>query len=312
MSNKRKLSQDEVNPKRDDDSSNEDSDDSLKEIVDVDFDFFNPDEIDYHALKRLLGQLFSSDAELMEVGDIVDILLEENHVGTTVKVDGQESDPYAILSVINLQQQKDNKGIQSLCSYLLNKCPKKYQKLHTTVRDLLSPDAEKSVGWVVSERFINMPVEIMVPMYTMLRQEIAQAVENKEPYQFEWFMFISKVYKEVAPTADEDDNDEEEAPAPAQKKARKGKKAAKATSTAAETFYFQAEDEIVAKYAEYQFDYRFTNSDKEAASDSKRAFSDFGIAPSRRLFFVHQSKFADLVNEIDTTCSTVNNPTASK
>ena len=57
-------------------------------------------------MKRLFGQLFSTDAELINLGDIVDILLEENHVGTTVKVDGQESDPYAILSIINLNQFK--------------------------------------------------------------------------------------------------------------------------------------------------------------------------------------------------------------
>jgi protein BCP1 len=72
----------------------------------VDFDFYNPEEVDYHALKRLLGQLFASDAELIDVGDLVDIIIEENQVGTTIKVDGQESDPYAILSVINLQEQK--------------------------------------------------------------------------------------------------------------------------------------------------------------------------------------------------------------
>lgn len=72
----------------------------------MDFDFYNPEEVDYHALKRLLGQLFASDAELIEVNDLVDIIIEENQVGTTIKVDGQESDPYAILSVINLQEQK--------------------------------------------------------------------------------------------------------------------------------------------------------------------------------------------------------------
>jgi protein BCP1 len=53
--------------------------------------------------------LFSSDAELLNLGDFADILIEENQVGTTVKVDDQKSDPYAILSVINLNQQKVRK-----------------------------------------------------------------------------------------------------------------------------------------------------------------------------------------------------------
>ncbi|KAG1294889.1 hypothetical protein G6F66_004814 [Rhizopus arrhizus] len=227
-------------------SDDEDSDDGLQEIVDVDFDFYNPDEIDFHALKKLLTQLFSSDAELINLGDLADILIEENHVGTTVKVDDQQSDPYAILSIINLQQQK--------------------------------------VGWVVSERFINMPVEVMPPMYAMLQEETKKAVQQNEPYSFEWYMFISKTYKEVNPTVEEDDDEVKK-------------------SANNETFYFQSEDEIIAKYAEYQFDYKFTNSEKEQAADSRRAFSDFGIEPSRKLLLVHQSKFDGLVDEISKTCA---------
>jgi protein BCP1 len=57
----------------------------------------------------LLTQLFSADAELLNLGDFADIMIEENQVGTTVKVDEQNSDPYAILSVINLNEQKVRK-----------------------------------------------------------------------------------------------------------------------------------------------------------------------------------------------------------
>ncbi|KAG0179968.1 Mss4p nuclear export [Apophysomyces sp. BC1021] len=289
MSNKRKAPEDEEPPRDNHDSSDEDSDGAPQDIIDVDFDFYNPEEVDFHALKRLLSQLFSSDAELIQINDIIDILIEENHVGTTVKVDGQESDPYAVLSVINLNEQKN-------------------EELHKVVNNILGLNAD-AVGWVVSERFINMPVEIMPPMYTMLQQELAQAVEKAKPYAFEWYMFISKTYKEVVSTLDEEGAQEEEQQ-PKQKKAKKvvflndeGKGAALASS---ETFYFQSEDEIIAKYATHQFDFKFTNSDKEATADAKRAFSDFGIAPSRKLLLVHQSKFADLVSEIEKTCSSVN------
>ncbi|KAG1180051.1 hypothetical protein G6F70_000767 [Rhizopus microsporus] len=273
--------------KQTEEEEEQDSDDGLQEVVDVDFDFYNPDEIDFHALKKLLTQLFSSDAELINLSDLADILIEENHVGTTVKVDDQKSDPYAILSVINLQQQKDKEGIQQLCSYLLNKCPKKNGPLHQAVSEILN---HKQVGWVVSERFINMPVEIMPPMYAMLQEETKKAVQQNEPYSFEWYMFISKTYREVASSIDDEEEEGE--------KAGSSKKPVNN-----ETFYFQSEDEIIANYAEYQFDYTFTNSEKEQAADSRRAFSDFGIQPARRLLFVHQSKFDDLVAEISKTCS---------
>ncbi|KAI7900802.1 p21-C-terminal region-binding protein-domain-containing protein [Cokeromyces recurvatus] len=278
------------------DSEQEDSDDGLQEIVDVDFDFYNPDEIDFQALKKLLTQLFSSDSELINLSDFADIIIEENHVGTTVKVDDQKSDPYAILSIINLNQQKEKEGVKQLCTYLSNKCPKKNEKVHKAVNDILSLNLEdKHVGWVVSERFINMPVEIMAPMYNMLQEEVKNAVKQKEPYTFEWYMFISKTYKEVASNVDNEEEEEE------MTSAKKKDKAVATNST--ETFYFQSEDEIITKYAEYQFDFKFTNSEKEQSSDSRRAFSDFGIAPGRKLLLVHKSKFDDLVNEITKTCS---------
>ncbi|KAI8636527.1 p21-C-terminal region-binding protein-domain-containing protein [Parasitella parasitica] len=273
-----------------DGSDGEDSDDGLQEIVDVDFDFYNPDDIDYHALKKLLTQLFSSDAELLNLGDFADIMIEENQVGTTVKVDDQKSDPYAILSIINLTHQKEREGVKQLCTYLSNKCPRKNEALLKAVKEILSlASADMHVGWVVSERFINMPVEIMAPMYTMLQEELKNAVKEQEAYVFEWYMFISKTYKEVASTIDEDG----EEPQP--------KKSKQADSS--ETFYFQSEDEIIAKYAEYQYDFRFTNNEKEQAADSRRVFSDFGIAPARKLLLVHKSKFDDMVNEITKTCS---------
>ncbi|KAI8987881.1 p21-C-terminal region-binding protein-domain-containing protein [Mycotypha africana] len=261
-------------------SDSEESDDNLQEIVDVDFDFYNPDEIDFQALKKLLTQLFSTDSDLINLGDLADIIIEENHIGTTVKVDDQQSDPYAVLSVINLNHQKQ------LCTYLANKCPKKDEKLYTAVKEMLSLEStDKHIGWIISERFINMPVEIMAPMYNMLTEELKNVVAKKEPYDFEWYMFISKTYKEVESTLDEEEEADNE------------------PSVDTETFYFQSEDEIIAKYADYQYDYKFTNSEKEQAADSRRAFSEFGIAPGRKLLFVHKSKFEDLVNEITKTCS---------
>ncbi|KAI9497579.1 protein bcp1 [Zychaea mexicana] len=288
---KRKASeQDDTNNTSDNESS---GDEGPQDIVDVDFDFYNPEQVDYQALKRLLGQLFSSDAELIQLGDIVDILLEENHVGTTVKVDGQESDPYAILSVISTQQNKNNAGVQSLISYLLGKIKDQ------GVKSIL---ADKAVGWVVSERFVNMPMEIMPPMYNMMQEETKQAVENGEPYQFEWYMFISKTYKEVSPTVDEE-GDEEMPQAKPQPKKKGKKKAAAAAQDTAEVFYFQPEDEVIDQYAEYKVDFKFTNREKEASSDAKRAFSDFGIAPARRLMLVHHSKLQEAINEIEKLCA---------
>ena len=54
------------------------------------------------AVKRLASQLFQGDAKSMELQDLADLVLSQPRVGTTVKCDGKESDPYVFLTVVNL------------------------------------------------------------------------------------------------------------------------------------------------------------------------------------------------------------------
>lgn len=68
--------------------------------------------------------------------------------------------------------------MKQLCTYLGNKCPKKNESTLKAVKQILSLTSDKHVGWVVSERFINMPVEIMAPMYNMLQEEINNAIKQ--------------------------------------------------------------------------------------------------------------------------------------
>jgi hypothetical protein len=75
----------------------------MQDFVDVQFDFFDPNpSVDYHALKRLLMQLFQSDAELFHLQELVELILSQPAVGTTIKTEGTDSDPYAILTVLNI------------------------------------------------------------------------------------------------------------------------------------------------------------------------------------------------------------------
>jgi protein BCP1 len=77
--------------------------DSLQTLIDVDFEFFDPNpSVDYQAIKQLLTQTFQSDAHLFHVHDLTDLILSQPLVGTTVKTDGKESDPFAVLTVLNM------------------------------------------------------------------------------------------------------------------------------------------------------------------------------------------------------------------
>ncbi len=72
------------------------------DTINVDFDFYNPKPIDFHATKRFLGQLFATDVESIHTSQLSDVIIEQGNVGTMVKVDGEDSDPFAMLTVISL------------------------------------------------------------------------------------------------------------------------------------------------------------------------------------------------------------------
>jgi len=75
----------------------------VKDLVDVAFEFFDPNpKVDYHAIKRLLSQLFQRDSEILNMQELTELILSQPAVGTTIKTDGIESDPYALLTILNM------------------------------------------------------------------------------------------------------------------------------------------------------------------------------------------------------------------
>ena len=83
-------------------SSDSESDDM---DIDVTFDFFDFKEIDFHGLKSLLTQTFSHDSEMFNLSELSDLIIKQSKIGCAVKVE-DTTDPYAVLSVINMNHHK--------------------------------------------------------------------------------------------------------------------------------------------------------------------------------------------------------------
>lgn len=76
-------------------------------MLDVDFEWFDPQpDHDFHGLKTLLRQLFDVDAQSFDLSALTDLILAQPLLGSTVKVEGNETDPYAFLTVLNLHEHK--------------------------------------------------------------------------------------------------------------------------------------------------------------------------------------------------------------
>ncbi|CUA73019.1 Protein bcp1 [Aspergillus oryzae RIB40] [Rhizoctonia solani] len=257
--------------------SDSDSEGETKELVDVDFEFFGPTEIDYLALKCLLNQLFGADATVFRIEKLTELILEQPGIGSTVKTDGVDSDPYAILTVLNMNVHKDHASIKAIINYLLEKVAED-SPAGTVLGNILSPQALAQLnghtGLVISERLINMPPQIMPPMYRMLGEELENATNQNEPYRFDNFIVISRCFRF-------DDNEESTTgnSQPAKKQKRRG----------GILRSYHAEDECIEKVALTRADYEYTNR-------AERQDDSFGVDVAGHVMVFPQSKFAALVS----------------
>lgn len=153
---------------------------------------------------------------------------------------------------------------------------------------MLSQPETPAIGLILTERLINMPVQVIPPMYTMLQEEIAWAIQDKEPYNFTHYLVISKVYEEVASKLD----DEEDRP---QKKKKKN------ATEKSETFYFHPEDELLHNHAVCHGNFAYTHQQAEGHSDSKRAFQEYGIKPHGHMIFMDAKEFEATANDLKET-----------
>ncbi|KAI9842595.1 MAG: Mss4p nuclear export [Sclerophora amabilis] len=259
------------------DSGSEDDTDMLN----VDFEWFDPQpEHDFHGLKILLRQLFDVDSQLFDLSSLTDLILSQPLLGSTVKVEGNESDPYAFLTVINLHEHREKQIIKDLTSHIVRKASSSNSLSHLS--ELFTPESTAQVGLILTERLINVPSEVVPPMYNMLLEEMSWAVDEKEPYTFSHYLIISKSYTEVASALEQEDTRP-------QKKVRKA-------GTNTEPFYFHPEDEVLQRHAKGYDSFPFTK--EEGTSDSKRAFQELGIKPQGHMILIEAAQFRDAVTAV--------------
>lgn len=260
-------------------SSTDDSDNEVEvpeETVDVDFDFFDLNaDVDFHATKTFLRQLFGDDSSLFDVSALADLILAKNAVGTTIKTDGKESDPFAMLLVVNLSENIGKGCVKQVVDYVVQKTAPNTEFL-LILKKLLAKDAKLKTGLIFSERLINMPVEVVPPMYRMLVEEMELADEH-----YDYFLVVSKIYKLVAANIEDDE-----------KKAKKKK----VVDHVDEFDYFHHEDEVLESHALYHGRYDYTHNKQE--TDSRRVFTEYGIDPKLSVILVDRAGLEKAVPEM--------------
>jgi protein BCP1 len=152
------------------------------------------------------------------------------------------------------------------------------------VIELTQNSTESVVGLILTEKLVNIPAEVVPPMYKMLLEEIAWALEEKEPYKFTHYLIISKTYREVSSKLNVDCDRP-------QKKKRK--------EDSDQVFYFHPEDEFLHRHALAHGNYNYIKQEAEGQADSKRAFQELGIQPQGHMILLEASQIEAAVQTLE-------------
>nr|GEZ79351.1 hypothetical protein [Tanacetum cinerariifolium]GEZ79362.1 hypothetical protein [Tanacetum cinerariifolium] len=220
-------------------SSSEDEDLSSESSggdVQADFAFFDPKSDDFHGVKVLMTTYL--DNKEWALSSFVDLILEQTTVGTVIKIEGDEDNGiYGFVSALNLQRYKDHKCMTEVKEFLLKACPDK--EIKDKMQSYLGPQAA-DVGLLVSQYVVNMPPQLLPPLYDGLFDEILWATEDeptkelRKSFCFQHYLLVSKVYKHK--------NGDQ----------KKNKKVS-SSSSEEDIIYLKAEDEIFHNLSAWSF-----------------------------------------------------------
>lgn len=114
-----------------------------------------------------MRQLIGEDSKKLPLSQLTDMVLETP--ATTIKTDGKESDPYAFLAPLSLNSKEVKQS-----EYV-----KYIYKTNTELSTFLNKISNKDNALLLSERLINMPIQVVPAMYKIVLDEVEKANGKK-------------------------------------------------------------------------------------------------------------------------------------
>ncbi|KAM6897879.1 protein BCCIP homolog [Xenentodon cancila] len=196
------------NSEDDGDSGEEGSDtpeEEISEEVVVDFEAHSISDSDFNGVKKLLQQLFLKAH--VNTSEMTDIIIQQNHVGSVIKQaevpeDSDDDDPdevFGFITMLNLTERKGVPCVEEIKELIVDQCEKNAAHSLTEQLEKIFSDTSKPVGLLLSERFINVPPQIALPLHKQLQEEIAEAQRTNKPSgRCHYFLMICKTCKEAS------------------------------------------------------------------------------------------------------------------
>ncbi|XP_072386994.1 protein BCCIP homolog isoform X1 [Diabrotica undecimpunctata] len=267
-------------------SSNEESDSGTyhgQKVIDMNhvqeiqatFEGRNPEVQDFHGIKQLLNQLFLKAH--IDLSQMSDLLIAQHGVGSVLKQSygdsddededvemSDEKDVFGIASVVNLGSHKETPCVQQFFS-LLEELSKKHadESIQTEIRKIVTEHSR--LGFLVNERFVNIPAQISVPMLNTLSEEVDRMKKKDPSYDFEYYVMICK-------TCRSKDNKDE-------------------------VIFTNDEEEIFSKDADIGFEFSVAN-ESDVGLGGRWLAEDKQVIPYRKVIMFKASKLKNIISKI--------------
>ncbi|XP_031549608.1 protein BCCIP homolog [Actinia tenebrosa] len=285
-------------------ASDENFDEDME--IPVEFEAFPPAECDFRAMRNLLKQLFLKDS--IDLSELANLIISQEKIGSIIKVveedeteeekekkeDGPstskgeeeeyEEEILGLITILDLVQYQEKKCIQQIKQLLLHKCKSSADpETQTKFKDIL--DSNKRVGLLFSERFINIPPQIALPLYQALRAELEEQHKKDKGGTLKYLLVLSKSYKEKQT---------------GQSKKSKGKKAAKLQEKKNQDLNFSnVEDEILNKESTIKFSYPVKVDEEEILLGGNWSFDDTLLEPYRTVMIIPYDRMSTIIEQME-------------
>ncbi|KAG5670520.1 hypothetical protein PVAND_000778 [Polypedilum vanderplanki] len=284
-----KMQESDDNASDSDDGSTDSEAVGENEEIQVDFEGRNPQDGDFDGIQQLLKQLLLKAH--VSISELANIIISQDYIGSVIKqswdeemsaADDEEDDDddenvvFGITTAINLTSRRETHCIQQIKNFILEKAEKNASDATVKlVKNILTNDSI-STGFVINERYVNIPVQISVPMLENLCKEVKRAVDKNKPYNFSYYIMILKFHR---------------------------REAAKGHSQ--EDFYSNQEEELFLKESLANFEYSVKN-EADSGLDGKWKEEDEELTPYRKVVIIDGKKFPQIVESINSYINGIN------
>ncbi|NXH09891.1 BCCIP protein, partial [Bucco capensis] len=242
--------------------------------VNIEFEAHSISDNDYNGIKKLLQQLFLKAP--VNTAELTDILIQQNHVGSIIKQaevqedssddDEDDDEVFGFISCLNLTERKDTQCAEQIKELILSQCEKSCEQHVVDQLNKLLNDSAKPVGLLLSERFINVPPQIALPMHQQLQKELTEAQRTNKPCgKCHYYLLISKTFTEATKS---------------NSKRREGRNQQKE-----ELMFANAEEEFFYEKALLKFSYS-VQEESDTCLGGRWSFDDVPMKPWRTVMIV--------------------------